>query len=137
MIHRIASAPLLVIVTRLAGLGATFHYEGGLQAAIPNGKQLECFNAWNEAWSLLPADIERSGTFRRAGEAGAAVIAYNTDHALAVFERQRGNLAWAAVINPTEGFAMRWATGWNPQQTRRLGGVWLVSARRDARQPVR
>ena len=125
------------IVTRLAGLGATFHYEGGLQAAIPNGKQLECFNAWNEAWSLLPADIERSGTFRRAGEAGAAVIAYNTDHALAVFERQRGNLAWAAVINPTEGFAMRWATGWNPQQTRRLGGVWLVSARRDARQPVR
>ena len=65
------------------------------------------------------------------------MIAYNTDHALAVFERQRGNLAWAAVINPTEGFAMRWATGWNPQQTRRLGGVWLVSARRDARQPVR
>jgi hypothetical protein len=125
------------IVTRLAGLGATFHYEGGLQAAIPNGKQLECFNAWNEAWSLLPADIERSGTFRRAGEAGAAVVAYSTDHALAVFERQRGNLAWAAVINPTEAFAMRWATGWSPQQTRRLGGVWLVSARRDARQPVR
>ncbi len=125
------------IVTRLAGLGATFHYEGGLQASIPNGKQLECFNAWNEAWSLLPADIERSGTFRRAGETGAAVVAYNTDHALAVFERQRGSLAWAAVINPTEGFVMRWATGWTPQQTRRLGGVWLVSARRDARQPVR
>ncbi len=125
------------IVTRLAGLGATFHYEGGLQASIPNGKQLECFNAWNEAWSLLPADIERSGTFRRAGETGATVVAYNTDHALAVFERQRGSLAWAAVINPTEGFVMRWATGWTPQQTRRLGGVWLVSARRDARQPVR
>jgi hypothetical protein len=125
------------IVTRLAGLGATFHYEGGLQASIPTGKQLECFNAWNEAWSLLPADIERSGTFKRAGDPGAAVVAYSASHALAVFERQRGNLAWAVVVNPREGFAMRWATGWNPQQTRRLGGVWLVSARREGRQPLR
>jgi hypothetical protein len=119
------------------GLGATFHYEGGLQAAIPTGRELECFNAWNEAWTLLPSDIERTGTFRRARDEGAAVVDYSSDKALAVFERQRGNLAWAVVMNPSEGFAMRWGTGWNPQQTRRLQGVWLISARRDARQPFR
>jgi hypothetical protein len=125
------------LLTRLAGLGATFHYEGGLQAAIPTGRELECFNAWNEAWTLLPSDIERTGAFKRAGEDGAAVVDYSQDKALAVFERQRGNLAWVAVINPSQGFAMRWGSGWNPQQTRRLQGVWLISARRDARQPFR
>jgi hypothetical protein len=120
------------VLTRLAGLGATFHYEGGLQATIPGGRELECFNAWNEAWKLLPADVERSGVFRRARDEGAAVVDYRADKALAVFERQRGNLVWIAVINPREGFAMRWAPGWNPQQTRRLDGVWLLTARRDA-----
>jgi len=125
------------VLTRLAGLGGTFHYEGGLQAAIPAGRELECFNAWNEARTLLPPDIERSGAFRRARDEGAAVVDYSPDKALAVFERQRGNLAWIAVINPSQGFAMRWATGWSPQQTRRLDGVWLISARRDARQPFR
>ncbi len=125
------------LLTRLAGLGATFHYEGGLQAAIPTGRELECFNAWNEAWSLLPSDIERTGTFRRARDEGAAVVDYSSDKALGVFERQRGNLAWVAVIKPAQGFAMRWGTAWNPQQTRRLQGVWLISARRDPRQPFR
>jgi hypothetical protein len=125
------------LVTRLAGLGATFHYEGGLQASIPTGRELECFNAWNEAWTLLPSDIERTGTFKRARDEGAAVVDYSSDKALAVFERQRGNLAWVAVINPSPGFAMRWGGGWNPQQTRRLQGVWLITARRDARQPFK
>ena len=125
------------VLTRLAGLGATFHYENGLQASIPTGRELECFNAWNEAWSLLPSDIERTGTFKRTGDEGAAVTGYSSDKALGVFERQRGSLVWVAVINPREGFAMRWGTGWNPQQTRRLAGVWLMSARRDGRQPFR
>ena len=125
------------VLTRLTGLGATFHYEGGLQAAIPTGRELECFNAWNEARTLLPSDIERTGAFRRARDEGAAVVDYSSDKALGVFERQRGNLAWVAVINPTQGFSMRWGTGWNPQQTRRLEGVWLINARRDARQPFR
>lgn len=125
------------LLTRLAGLGATFHYEGGLQASIPVGRELECFNAWNEAWTLLPSDIERTGIFKRARDDGAAVVDYSSDKALAVFERQRGNLASIAVINPRQGFAMRWGPGWTPHQTRRLQGVWLMSARRDARQPFR
>lgn len=121
------------VLTRVAGLGSTFHYEGGLQATVPSGRELECFTAWNEAWTLLPADVERSGVFRPAGSDDAAVAGFSSDKALGVFERQRGNLVWVAVINPSEGFAMRWATGWNPQQTRRLDGVWLLTARREPR----
>jgi hypothetical protein len=125
------------VVTRLAGLGATFHYEGGLQAVVPTGRQLECFKAWNEAWTLLPADVERSGAFRKAGDPEAAILDFRHDRALAVFERQRGNTAWVAIINPGEGFAMQWAGGWIPGEARRLNGVWLVNARRAPRQPIR
>ena len=37
--------PAAAALTGLAGLGATFHYESGLQAGIPTGKELECFTA--------------------------------------------------------------------------------------------
>jgi len=32
--------------TRRAGMGATFHYEGGLQAKLPSKIELTCLNAW-------------------------------------------------------------------------------------------
>jgi hypothetical protein len=35
--------------TREAGLGATFHYSDGIQAVIPTGRQLLCFEAWRKA----------------------------------------------------------------------------------------
>jgi hypothetical protein len=117
------------LATRLVGLGATFHYEGGLQARIPVGRELECFDSWNAAWSLLPADVERSGVFRRAGEPGAAVSSFSRDRALAVFERQIGNVAWVLVVNPRAGFSTTWARGWNVEHVRRLDGAWIIRAR--------
>jgi hypothetical protein len=59
------------LLTRLVGMGATFHYDGGLEARIPEGVELACFEAWSEAWTLLPAGVETAGTFRVAGAAGA------------------------------------------------------------------
>lgn len=32
--------------TKRAGMGATFHYEGGLQAKLPSKIELDCLNAW-------------------------------------------------------------------------------------------
>ena len=52
------------MLTRMAGMHATFHYEGGLHARIPTGVELACFRAWMDGWRQLPANIER-GTFRR------------------------------------------------------------------------
>jgi hypothetical protein len=34
------------IATRRAGLGGTFHYEGGLQAKLPSAIELACLDAW-------------------------------------------------------------------------------------------
>jgi hypothetical protein len=50
------------LLTRMTGMHATFHYEGGLQARIPAGVEEACFQAWREAWTLLPAGIE-TGVF--------------------------------------------------------------------------
>jgi hypothetical protein len=118
------------LLTRLAGLGATFHYQGGLEGTIPVGRQLECFNAWNSAWTLLPGDIERRGVFRRAGDRGAAVVSYSTDRALGVFERQTADAAWVVVINPRPSFAAAWANGWRVSRVRRLDGAWIITARK-------
>lgn len=50
------------LLTRMTGMHATFHYEGGLQAEVPAGVELAAFNAWKQAWTLLPEDIE-TGVF--------------------------------------------------------------------------
>ena len=42
------------LLSQMAGLGATFHYDGGLQAVVPAGPQAACFEAWRSAWELLP-----------------------------------------------------------------------------------
>ena len=118
------------LLTRLVGLGATFHYQGGLEGTIPAGRQLECFNAWNSAWTLLPVDIERRGAFRRAGESGAAVASYSTDRALGVYERQVGDTAWVLVIDPRPSFSATWAGGWRVVGVRRLDGAWIITARK-------
>lgn len=123
------------LLTRLAGLGATFHYEGGLQAGIPTGRELECFTAWNEAWTLLPANLEQRGAFRRAGDAGAAVVSFARDAALEVFERQRGNQVSVLVINPRGNPALKWAPAWTPTETKRLDGAWLIAARATSPEP--
>lgn len=116
------------LLTRLAGLGATFHYEGGLHARVPEGKELACFAAWNEAWSLLPGDVERRGVFRKAGETGAAVRGFQPRTALAVFERQDAGRAWVLVVRPASEPRLRWASGWKPRAVQRAGGVQVIEA---------
>jgi hypothetical protein len=117
-------------MTRLTGMGGTFHYEGGLQARIPGGRELECLNAWNEAWTLLPPDVETGGTFRRAGNPEATVEGFDKDTALAVVERQRDDQAWVLVLGVRGDPAVKWRTGWTPTETRRLDGAWLITATR-------
>jgi len=36
------------LAARQLGIYSTFHYEGGLQAKIPRGRELDCFKAWRE-----------------------------------------------------------------------------------------
>ena len=118
------------LVTRLAGMGATFHYDSGLHTRVPEGAELACFDAWNDAWRLLPDDIEQRGVFRKAGAAGAAVRAFNAASALAVYERQDGDRAWVLVIRPSAKPSLQWAERWAVTATRRAGGVDVIEAKR-------
>lgn len=115
------------LVTRLAGMGATFHYEGGLEARVPDGVELACFDAWNEAWSLLPAEIETTGTFAAAGDAGAAVRAFDRTRSRAVFERHTGDAAWVAAVGESGEPDLTLAPGWQVAESRALPGVTLVT----------
>ncbi|MEP6915986.1 MAG: hypothetical protein ABJC89_10075 [Acidobacteriota bacterium] len=118
------------LVTRLAGMGGTFHYEGGLQARIPAGRELECFEAWNSAWDLLDPGVERQGVFSAAGEPGAAVMSYSREHAAGVFERRSDAAAWVLAVDVAADPSIRWRPGWKEVSVRRLEGVWLLTARR-------
>lgn len=89
------------LLTRMTGMHATFHYEGGLQAEVPLGAELRAFEAWREAWTLLPDDIER-GTFHAVDAARGTT-----------FETRLDGDVWALTIrgsSPGEGFGSvgRW-----------------------------
>jgi hypothetical protein len=114
----------------MAGLGATFHYEQGLQAKIPTGLEARCFDAWNEAWTLLPANVEIDGAFHEAGQPGSAVAAFDRTAAAAVFERQQRTTAHLLVIDAPQLPHISWLKGWRRTSLKRLGGAWLLTAAR-------
>ncbi len=117
------------LLTRLAGLGATFHYSGGLQARIPEGRELQCFDAWNEAWTLLPADVEIQGTFAVSGTTDSVVQAFDRQAALGVFERIADSRGWILAVGPGDP-ALRLAAGWSVSETRTFEGVRLLAVAR-------
>jgi hypothetical protein len=117
------------LLTRLAGLGATFHYASGVQAKIPEGRELECFDAWNDAWTLLPPDVESQGTFAAAGGQGAAVQDFDRKAAFGVFERISGNRGWVLAIGPGDP-ALKLAPGWSVAETKMFEGARLVTVAR-------
>jgi hypothetical protein len=118
------------LLSRMAGLGATFHYEQGLQAKIPTGLEARCFDAWNEAWTLLPANVEIDGAFHEAGQPGSAVAAFDRTAAAAVFERQQGTMVHVLVIDAPQLPRITWSKGWRRTSLKRLGGAWLLTAAR-------
>jgi hypothetical protein len=117
------------LLTRLLGLGATFHYEAGLQARAPEGRELDCFNAWGEAWALLPADVERHGTFRVAGAAGSIVAAYDRERVLGIYERADDAAGWVLVLGEASP-AVTLSNGWSVRETREIDGGRLLSVTR-------
>jgi hypothetical protein len=120
------------LLTRMAGLGATFHYEQGLQAKVPTGTEARCFDAWNEAWSLLPSDIETRADFHAAGEAGAAVSSFDAAAASAVFEARRDSTTYVLVLNAAKAPTVTWNKGWRSSTATQFGAAWLLTATRGA-----
>jgi len=100
------------LLTRMTGMGATFHHEGGLQSLIPDGIELACFKAWQEAWSHLPADVEDQWTFRLAGATGSAAT---VSGAAGAWEVQKGNEAWLLIVGAPAPPQVQWASGWREE----------------------
>jgi hypothetical protein len=107
------------VVTRLAGLLPTFHYEGGLQAEIPAGRELECFKAWSAGLDLVSAmpdggrfvtatELQKSGTFKGFR---------------AVFGREVDKETWVAGIDPRPGAAATIRGGPKIQLAQDVDGV--------------
>ena len=117
------------LLTRLAGLGPTFHYEAGLHALVPEGRELECFNAWNEAWTLLPADVERLGVFRAGGTPGSVVTAFDRSAILGIYERSDAATGWILVLGG-EDAVVTLSDGWSVRETRRVDGGRLLNVTR-------
>ena len=117
------------LLTRLLGLGATFHYEAGLQARVPEGRELECFTAWKEAWSLLPGDIERRGAFGPGGTPRSIVTAYDRERIIGVYERADHTAGWVLVLGDPRA-ELTVGNGWRVSETRRIDGGLLLSVTR-------
>ena len=117
------------ILTRLVGLGATFHYEAGLQAQVPEGRELESFNAWYEAWRLLPADVERHGVFRAGGSPDSIVTTFDRERILEVYERADATRGWLLILGDVAA-AVTPSAGWTIVETRRFDGGRLVTVTR-------
>jgi hypothetical protein len=111
------------LLTRMMGLAATFHYSSGIQAAIPAGRELACFEAWREAWRLLPADIETTGRF----DADRLTVvpppeAGTPSHAWQVV---RGTDAWVLIAGEEAVPAPSQRPGWKIHGVRRWSGLAL------------
>jgi hypothetical protein len=118
------------LLSRMAGLGATFHYEQGLQAQIPTGLERRCFDAWNQAWTLLPSDVELKGEFHEAGQPGAAVASFDRATASGAFERQAGAITHVLVVDAPKEPGLTWSRAWRRTGQRRLGSAWLLTGER-------
>lgn len=114
------------LLSAMVGMGATFHYEDGLHARTPGGRQRAIFEAWREAWALVPGDGTVSLT--EVGGAGSPVQAVNGEF-IGAYAAVRGDEAWLLVIGTRGEAEVRWADGWRPAEKRtwRESFLWPAS----------
>jgi hypothetical protein len=108
-------------MTRLAGLGATFHYEGGLQARIPSGRELECFQAWAQGLDAM-AGMPAGGRFLASDDLTSTA---GVSGARAVFGRLDDKAVWVVLIDPGEA-TIEWRAPWTESSRVALPGVIVV-----------
>lgn len=112
------------LLSRMTGMGATFHYDGGLQAVLPQGRQRECFDAWQEAWTLLPAG---PFTFTNPSSKDAPVQSVKGEFAAAYLAVRAGR-AWLLVTRARGDVAVTWSEGWEVADRRTWGeSAWIAA----------
>ena len=111
---------------RFIGLGATFHYEGGLQARLPGQREAACLDAWMRGLALvrdLPPDRQVLDTEAVSGIAAVA-------GARAAFASTAGQTAAILLIEPSPEAQVTWRDGWREVRRTSAPGTQLITANR-------
>ena len=119
--RRFAGAALL---TRFAGLHPTFHYESGLLARRPGGREQESLDAWTRALDLFnDARVPLDGRFLRGDEVGSVA---DVRGARVTFARPSDREGWLLILDPADrnSLSVVWTAPW------RQGGEWHVDGAR-------
>jgi hypothetical protein len=121
---RFAAAAAL---TRFTGMGATFHYEGGLYGRRPDGREAACLAAWRAGLALLDG-VSLDGEFA-VGERAARVATASAGHR--VYARVGAREAAVLLVGPGGAVTPTWAKGWKDVRHAGLPGASVAVAVRD------
>jgi hypothetical protein len=113
------------LATRLAGLEATFHYNGGVQATPLTPTEIACLDAWIDGLNALPRAVTLQGHFRRA-EPGDAVVTFDAAQVAAVFVRSTDTRAWALAVGVKADPQLRPRGTWREVNRKQWPGVHLI-----------
>jgi hypothetical protein len=111
---------------RFIGLGATFHYESGLQARLPGELEAACLDAWMQGLALV-RDLPPDGHMRDA-DAVSGIAAVTG--ARAAFASTAGQTAAILLIEPSSNATVTWRDGWREAGRSSAPGAQLVTATR-------
>ena len=113
-------------LTRLAGMGATFHYEGGLHARRPVRAEAACFDAWMAGLRMIEG-LPEGGRFLDGPAAGGLA---DVRGARAVFAREFSHAVWLLALDPAPDASVTWRGEWRAGEGAAGDGVRLFRASR-------
>ena len=114
------------LVSRLLGLGATFHYEGGLQARIPGGVEAACFDAWLSGRTALPS-LTGQVSVVEPGSKTSALRQWDRGRVAGVIEVRRGERTFLVLLGVSGDPGLALAAGWREAAAQRWPSVSLLT----------
>lgn len=118
----------MALMDRLAGIGATFHYAGGLHARRPDAVEEACLTAWLEGLDAAGVSAGRGTTFAEIGAGAGPVESWDRSNGRRGFVAFSSEGAWAVALAGAGDPRFRWTEGWRETDRRLWPGLWLARA---------
>jgi len=112
------------LLARLAGVGATFHYEGGLRGRLPEGRELACFLAWREGFQAVPVGLE--GPLVPVGAPDSPVARVESGTPAGAWSATNGDRGWTVVLGRTDAVRLAWRDRWRAVRRSEHGPVEVI-----------
>ena len=128
--RRFAAAALM---TRFAGLQPTFHYEGGLLAKQPAGRERDALAAWSAALDIFnEARVSSDGTFLADDRVSSIAEVRGARAAVA---RATDREVWLLILDPGAAHSVVWKAPWRAEGEWQVPGARVMRAMLEARRP--